>query len=286
MDARLNNDADWEAWGRQDPYFAVLTDPRFRNAMLDEVSRHAFFESGRTHAGRVFAALAKLGGVGNVEPERILDFGCGVGRVAIAFAETAREVVGTDVSPAMLEEARRNCEALGRRNVLLLQTDDSLANVTASFDLVHSSIVLQHIEVARGRAIFERLVSLVSPGGFGALHVTFAWLHYAPLFGQPPLAQATARTVGSRRSLWRKLGIGSNVTARKDKAGAPQSSQPSDPRMAMYYYNLSELLFVLHRQGITELNIEITNHDGALGSFLYFRRPTSGSASDLQPGAG
>jgi ubiquinone/menaquinone biosynthesis C-methylase UbiE len=41
-------------------------------------------------------------------PRKILDFGCGVGRSPVAFAAMAEEVVGLDVSPAMLREARAN----------------------------------------------------------------------------------------------------------------------------------------------------------------------------------
>src|SRR5262245_46536317 len=40
--------------------------------------------------------------------ERALDLGCGTGPYLRLLARFAREVVGVDVAPAMIEEARRN----------------------------------------------------------------------------------------------------------------------------------------------------------------------------------
>ena len=37
----------------------------------------------------------------------MLDLGCGIGRVALAIAPSARSVLGLDVSPAMIDEAQR-----------------------------------------------------------------------------------------------------------------------------------------------------------------------------------
>ena len=103
-----------------------------------------------------------------LSPQRILDFGCGVGRVVIPFAQIAADVVGMDVSPSMLAEARSNCTAGGTTNVTLLRSDDILSTVEGTFDLVHSCIVLQHIEVPRGTALFAQLVRRIRPGGVGA----------------------------------------------------------------------------------------------------------------------
>ena len=63
----------------------------------------------------------------------------------------AERVVGVDVSPSMLAEARRNCDARGARNVELLAAD-RLGTLAPEFDLVHSFIVLQHIPPRHRRA--------------------------------------------------------------------------------------------------------------------------------------
>ncbi len=109
-------------------------------------------------------------------PRRVLDFGCGVGRLLVPFARRAREAVGVDIAPSMLAEARANCGRLGVENVVLAPSDDRLSAVEGTFDFVHSYIVFQHMPVRRGEAVVRELVRRLEPGGAGALHFTFgAW---------------------------------------------------------------------------------------------------------------
>jgi predicted TPR repeat methyltransferase len=51
-------------------------------------------------------AVETVGGAG-VRFERMLDLGCGTGFAAAAFAPLCRTAVGIDLSPAMIEIARR-----------------------------------------------------------------------------------------------------------------------------------------------------------------------------------
>jgi cyclopropane fatty-acyl-phospholipid synthase-like methyltransferase len=104
-------------------------------------------------------------------PRRCLDFGCGVGRVAIPLARRTGEVVGVDVSESMLAEARRNCEVQETRNVTLLPSDDALSALTGRFDFIHSFVVFQHSPRERGDAILEALLEHLS---VGALHLRYA----------------------------------------------------------------------------------------------------------------
>jgi SAM-dependent methyltransferase len=48
-------------------------------------------------------------------PARILDAGCGTGRVAVRLAELGYDVVGVDVDPSMLDEARAAAPGLDWR---------------------------------------------------------------------------------------------------------------------------------------------------------------------------
>lgn len=56
-------------------------------------------------------------------PARVLDAGCGTGRVAIELARHGIEVVGVDVDPAMLDTARRIAPGLDWRLGDLAATD-------------------------------------------------------------------------------------------------------------------------------------------------------------------
>lgn len=70
-----------------------------------------------------------------VEGRAVLDYGCGIGRVALALAPHAERVVGVDVSGAMVAEARSR--AAGVANATFEATDGrTLPFADASFDLV------------------------------------------------------------------------------------------------------------------------------------------------------
>jgi 2-polyprenyl-3-methyl-5-hydroxy-6-metoxy-1,4-benzoquinol methylase len=166
-------DRDWECWGKKDPYFGVLIDPKFLDENLNDHSLQDFFASGERHVEHVYTAI-RSGMRPDFQPVRVLDYGCGVGRLVVPFASRSQEVVGVDVSPSMLEAARENCKRLGANSVSLLHANDLDSLAPASFDLVHSYIVFQHIPVARGELILRKLTSLISEGGVGAIHLTYA----------------------------------------------------------------------------------------------------------------
>lgn len=242
----MNSDLDWIRWGERDPYFAVITDPRYRSDRLTEDARRDFFETGRWHARHVLEACKRMLGA-SFAPQRALDFGCGVGRVALPLAGLVEQVTAIDVSPAMLEEGRRNARAQGIGNIEWQLSDDTLSAVQGVFDLVHSCITFQHIDIVRGRVLFGRLLELLAPGGAGAIQITYAKSRHADSFGQPP--QATLQP--------------------------PRSVQGADPAMQMNAYNLGELAFVMQTAGIRRFQAEFTDHGGELGVFLYFGREGS-----------
>jgi SAM-dependent methyltransferase len=94
---------------------------------------------------RDLASLLDIAGV-SVEPgSRVLEIGCGVGRLTRGLAARAREVIALDVSAEMLARARAHNEELG--NVTWLLGDGStLAGVKdSSVDACVSHVVFQHI---------------------------------------------------------------------------------------------------------------------------------------------
>jgi len=241
----LSTDLAWEEWGRRDPYFAVITDPRYRGSGITDELKREFFESGRIYVENLFATIRKHIHP-DFRPRSVLDFGCGVGRLLAPFAAIAEDVVGVDVSPSMVSEARRNCDERQLQNVRLLISDDELSVLTGTYDLIHSYIVFQHIPVQRGRMLFARLLEHLRPGGVGAVHFTYSKAHFAPTHGLAPLAEHSLES--------------------------PVAPPPisADPEMQMNPYNINEILFLMQRLGITRFHIEFTDHGGELGVFLFF----------------
>ena len=66
---------------------------------------------------------------------RVLDLGCGSGVTTVFAAEIAKEVVASDISPAAIGNARKNCQAHNLANVVLLESDMFEA-IEGRFDLI------------------------------------------------------------------------------------------------------------------------------------------------------
>lgn len=257
----LGNDADrdWEQFGREDPYFGVVVEPRFHREALTPAALEDFFASGRRHVERVFEVVH-----GAIDPaftpKRTLDFGCGVGRLLIPLAERSERVVGVDVSESMLREAARNCEERGLANVELVHGSaalDELDERGARFDLVHSFIVLQHVPPERGHRLFERLVDLVADDGVAVLHVVFA-NDLSPRARFLRLARRTFRPIHHLLNL---------------REGKPRDR----PLMQMNRSDLNRIFRALQDRGAHECHVRFTSHFAHRGVVLFARKRTLAS---------
>ncbi len=243
---KTDTDSEWELWGRRDPYYGVITSPKFRREVLTDESRKEFFDSGDAHVEYVMQMIRQHID-SQFAPKKVLDFGCGVGRTLVAFAKVADKVVGVDVAPSMLAEARKNCCAFGADSVQLELSDDDLSQVKENFDLIHSFITFQHIEPARGKRIIGRLVEKLEPGGIAALHVLYSKSAYGASLGVAPYPTACGAPVSA--------GLG------------------SEPEMQMNAYGATELMFMTQALGVGRVHAEFTDHGGELGLFVFFRVP-------------
>lgn len=98
---------------------------------------------------------------------RVLDVGCGVGRWSRELARRGAFVTGIDLSPTMIEEARRRARADGVGGRCHFQVEDlSQLDLGERFPLVVCVTVLQHIlEPERLQTALRRLASHLDPGG-------------------------------------------------------------------------------------------------------------------------
>jgi SAM-dependent methyltransferase len=172
MATTKRTDRGYEKAAQVDPYFAVIPFPQFRRAKLSEETFQEFFSIGDRHIQKVISTI-RTHFVSDFTPTRAMDYGCGTGRLVIPLSKRAHHVVGVDISPSMLAETRRNCVRFGANNVELVTADDDLTQLTGKFDLIHSTIVFQHIPAKRAEKIVRGLVKHMAPGGFGSLHFLF-----------------------------------------------------------------------------------------------------------------
>ncbi len=162
----------WDQFGEENPYFAVVTLNKFNKENLDDEVLSDFFVSGEEYTARIWNEIEN-NLKPNFYPKRSLDFGCGVGRLAIPIAKRSKKSVGVDISQKMLDEAKRNADKLNIENIEFVKGDDDLSRLKEKFDFVHSFIVIQHINPTIGENIFKRIIDLLEEDGIGALHLTY-----------------------------------------------------------------------------------------------------------------
>jgi ubiquinone/menaquinone biosynthesis C-methylase UbiE len=188
-------------WPRAWPLFRWLTRRQFDRIapVWDEMrSAEAF--------APLEAALDSL----DTAPSRVLDLGTGTGRAAFLLARRypEAEVVGVDLAPAMLAEARKLTppELAGR--VRFEEADaEHLPYPDASFDLV---------SLANMIPFFPELARITAPGG--AVVFSFSGGAETPIYVPPELLRKELSKPGFTEFAEFAAGRGTALVARKASA--------------------------------------------------------------------
>jgi 2-polyprenyl-3-methyl-5-hydroxy-6-metoxy-1,4-benzoquinol methylase len=231
-----DTDADWRALGATEPYWGVLTMPDFRSENITPEGLETFYLGGRQNIDQMVQTLVRL--TGEAPSGAALDFGCGVGRLSEAMADHVPRTTGYDISPGMLERARAR---RGKATYVDVLPD-------GPFDWISSLMVFQHIPPDRGLTILEDLMARLAPRGMISLHLT-VW--------REPHLEVTAAG-------WRKLLLGWRWRRRVRKLPVGH--------IMMYDYDLSQVLRVLNRAGVEEMQLASTDHGGHHGVIIYGRK--------------
>ena len=153
-------DAYWNKLGRRNPFGAILT-PGGRDTDAWDVD--AFFATGRADTLRFIADLMRI--APDAGRERALDFGCGVGRITRPLADHFASVDGVDVARSMIARARELNRAQPRCRFHVIRTVDLGCFSTATFDVVYSRLVLQHLTPPVVSAYVREFLRVLKPGG-------------------------------------------------------------------------------------------------------------------------
>jgi len=167
----------WDQLGKEDPFWAVLTDPSKRGGRWNPAE---FFETGLVEIDGILDEIAAQ----NVPMNkgRALDFGCAVGRLSQAMARHFQEVHGVDISPSMLAHANRLNQHPDRCHYHLNAESNLKLFPDRYFDFVYSPITLQHIEPKFEKLYLREFFRVLKPGGVAAFQVLAAvgWRKYFP----------------------------------------------------------------------------------------------------------
>lgn len=125
------------------------------------------------YVGRVWRLAARAAGEAELveslpeRVERVLDLGCGDGRLAALVLDArpaAREAIGLDNSHPMIELAPERFRDDPRVSVQEHDLDAPLPD-HGVFDVVVAGFAIHHVSDARKRSLFGEVASILRPGG-------------------------------------------------------------------------------------------------------------------------
>lgn len=150
----------WDKLARKDPYWAVLTDPDKTDNRWQIAE---FFETGRQTVDIDMAKISQT--VPTMRTDRVLNFGCGVGRLTQGLAAHFDRVDGVDIAAPMIERAQTHNQHPDRVNYHLNPTSDLRLFPDDHFDLIYSVISLQHIPSPLISGYLREFARICRPGG-------------------------------------------------------------------------------------------------------------------------
>ena len=168
------------------------------------------------------AVLHALHGAGSEPPRRVLDFGCGYGRVLrtlrAAFGDA--ELIACDLDPAAVDNCVR---AFGARG-LAASTDPDLIEQVDDVDLIWCGSVVTHLDAPQWTPLLRYFARALRPGGTAVLTThgrRVAWRMSALPDADYGLTDAVARQV---LTCYRATGFGYADYPHQDGYGISLSS--------------------------------------------------------------
>jgi ubiquinone/menaquinone biosynthesis C-methylase UbiE len=130
---------DWDQRARENARYYVATGKQ-------EWTDEEFFESGqRAVSEQILNDMINICQGKDPKQMRVIEIGCGAGRITRALADLFGEVHGVDVSGEMVEQARRALAGYANAHVYQNNGKDLSVLPPGQYDFAFSTIVFQHI---------------------------------------------------------------------------------------------------------------------------------------------
>ncbi|HUB82123.1 MAG TPA: class I SAM-dependent methyltransferase [Bryobacteraceae bacterium] len=151
--------ADWNQRARSDAFYYVSTGRR-------QQDQDEFLSTGALHVAVVQAAMQRIRSEAPPGARRVLDIGCGPGRLMLPLSRVVGEIHGIDVSDEMISLARRMLRDVPHAFLYRGSGTDLAPLSSGYFDCVYSYAVFQHIPSAEiVTRYLEEAVRVLKPGG-------------------------------------------------------------------------------------------------------------------------
>lgn len=167
-DVFASHAVSWNIMGREHPWWSVITHSEYMTPT--RATKNKFYMSGKKHVEKVLQNLNRS------SFETVLDFGCGLGRLAFNFASVSRKVYCVDQSSYHLKIAReqwlnRRLSTQGDINFVTSFTDILAAVKGQKVDMVHSTLVLQHMVAPLQTIFMQQFCDVLKIGGRGWIQI-------------------------------------------------------------------------------------------------------------------
>ena len=177
----------WNRLAKKNARYFVLTD------YGEKIDEETFRASGQNDYIQLIAKDNLL--KNKLEPfknKKILEIGCGIGRITEFLADNFAEVFGIDISEEMIESGKKRLA--NKNNVRLAATDGLTFPFPDSiFDLVFSFIVFQHMpDIATIRKNVEEIARVLKSGGLAKIRRVCLPTRKKNLFYGPAFARRDA----------------------------------------------------------------------------------------------
>jgi ubiquinone/menaquinone biosynthesis C-methylase UbiE len=141
-----------------------MSDVAHQDLILDQFTRQAVVFNAAAPVANADALQMIVDAASPGPDDTVLDVACGGGLVARAFAPHVAQATGIDVTPAMLDTARRAAAEKGLTNIKWDQGDvTTLPYADASFTIVATRFSFHHFVDAG--AVLKEMVRVCAPGG-------------------------------------------------------------------------------------------------------------------------
>lgn len=149
------NQQQWNALGQLDPFWAMTG--------ISGWELSEFFQTGWHQVAQLRDEMQRLGYPCRFQ--RVLDFGCGIGRTAPALREHFAEYIGLDVAESLIRKARELHRDLPNAR-FLVNTTSRVDLPNDSIDFIFAFGVFQHIPDRQAiLQLFTEFARILAPRG-------------------------------------------------------------------------------------------------------------------------
>jgi len=240
----------WAELGAKDPLWAVVTKKGKRGGKWEPGE---FLQTGERDVARYHDLLRRFAGCPQ-EFDQILDFGCGVERLSVAWSRRAKRVTGVDISSGMIAKGKEFVKDTLNVELCLNDAGDLRCFPDERFDLVFSHICLQHIPWQLTAGYLAEFARVCRRGRWVA-------------FQLPSRNLKKISAAAIRKRLVELLPFGLDRAYRKWRHGCPVLFD-------MHFVSVQEVIKSANQAGLIEIHREPDRSAGeSVESFIYiFKR--------------